>query len=194
MTCLLAPKSPSDLELDLSGGGAGNQGLLARPSNLKRASALPNLYEDQRNCWQMGKAGLTRVPYDALLGPETPLLQSPSGSFASSDMDTLALLLARSPLSPHRPRLPSAESLSRCPCLPCLCLGGPQPFPGSFSCSGRKGSIQDRAPALHPHRACLATGPQGGGGSGGQGGGGPPGRTPTSTRASQWLRSTTTST
>uniref|UniRef100_A0A673UY59 Solute carrier family 22 member 17 n=1 Tax=Suricata suricatta TaxID=37032 RepID=A0A673UY59_SURSU len=79
--------------------------------------------------------------------PETP------GASASNDLDTLGLLLARSPPLPHRPRLPSAESLSRRP-LPALPVPeAPSPSPAPSPAPGRKGSIQDRP--LPPPPPCL---------------------------------------
>ncbi|KAF6129818.1 embryonal Fyn-associated substrate [Phyllostomus discolor] len=82
--------------------------------------------------------GEDEAPYDTPSSPE-PLRAS-----APSDTDTLALLLARSPAPSHRPRLPSAESLSRRP-LPALpVLEAPSPSAAPSPAPGRKGSIQDR--------------------------------------------------
>uniref|UniRef100_A0A671DP97 Embryonal Fyn-associated substrate n=1 Tax=Rhinolophus ferrumequinum TaxID=59479 RepID=A0A671DP97_RHIFE len=75
---------------------------------------------------------------------ETPPSPEPLGALASNDADSLALLLARSPPPSHRPRLPSAESLSRRP-LPALPIPeAPSPSPAPSPAPGRKGSIQDR--------------------------------------------------
>ncbi|XP_004389971.1 embryonal Fyn-associated substrate isoform X3 [Trichechus manatus latirostris] len=79
---------------------------------------------------------------------EEPPSPEPLGASASNDLDTLPLVLARSPLPLHRPWLPSAESLSRRP-LPALpVLEAPRPSPAP----DRKGSIQDRPlPPPPPH-------------------------------------------
>lgn len=144
----LAPKPPSELEPDLEWEGGREPGppLYAAPSNLKRASALLNLYEAPEELQADGEGGDTDEGiYDVpLLGPETPPSPEPLGALASNDPDTLALLLARSPPPSHRPRLPSAESLSRRP-LPALPIPeAPSPSPAPSPAPGRKGSIQDR--------------------------------------------------
>ncbi|XP_012880814.1 PREDICTED: embryonal Fyn-associated substrate isoform X3 [Dipodomys ordii] len=75
---------------------------------------------------------------------EAPPSPEPPGASATNDLDTLAQLLARSPPPSHRPRLPSAESLSRRP-LPALPVPEPpSPSPAPSPAPGRKGSIQDR--------------------------------------------------
>ncbi|EHB00027.1 Embryonal Fyn-associated substrate [Heterocephalus glaber] len=122
----LAPKLPTELEPDLEWEGGREQGppLYAAPSNLKRASALLNLYEAPEELTN-GEGGDTDEGiYDVpLLGPEAPPSPEPPGAPASNDLDTLAGLLPRSPPPPHRPRLPSAESLARAPLSrPCLSL------------------------------------------------------------------------
>lgn len=160
----LAPKSPSDLELDLEWEGGREPGppLYAAPSNLKRASALLNLYEAPEELLADGEGGgADEGIYDVpLLGPETPPSPEPLGASASSDMDTLALLLARSPPAPHRPRLPSAESLSRRP-LPALPVPeAPSPSPAPSPAPGRKGSIQDRPLPPPPPRLPGYGGPK----------------------------------
>nr|XP_019607445.1 PREDICTED: embryonal Fyn-associated substrate isoform X2 [Rhinolophus sinicus] len=144
----LAPKPPSELEPDLEWEGGREPGppLYAAPSNLKRASALLNLYEAPEELQADGEGGDTDEGiYDVpLLGPETPPSPEPLGALASNDPDALALLLARSPPPSHRPRLPSAESLSRRP-LPALPIPeAPSPSPAPSPAPGRKGSIQDR--------------------------------------------------
>ncbi|XP_032965535.1 embryonal Fyn-associated substrate isoform X2 [Rhinolophus ferrumequinum] len=144
----LAPKPPSELEPDLEWEGGREPGppLYAAPSNLKRASALLNLYEAPEELQADGEGGDTDEGiYDVpLLGPETPPSPEPLGALASNDADSLALLLARSPPPSHRPRLPSAESLSRRP-LPALPIPeAPSPSPAPSPAPGRKGSIQDR--------------------------------------------------
>ncbi|XP_005909859.2 embryonal Fyn-associated substrate isoform X1 [Bos mutus] len=160
----LAPKSPSDLELDLEWEGGREPGppLYAAPSNLKRASALLNLYEAPEELLADGEGGgADEGIYDVpLLGPETPPSPEPLGASASSDLDTLALLLARSPPPPHRPRLPSAESLSRRP-LPALPVPeAPSPSPAPSPAPGRKGSIQDRPLPPPPPRLPGYGGPK----------------------------------
>ncbi|XP_045697180.1 embryonal Fyn-associated substrate isoform X4 [Phyllostomus hastatus] len=144
----LAPKPPSELEPDLEWEEGREPGppLYAAPSNLKRASALLNLYEAPEELLTNGEGGGTDEGiYDVpLLGPETPSSPEPLRASASSDTETLALLLARSPAPSHRPRLPSAESLSRRP-LPALpVLEAPSPSAALSPAPGRKGSIQDR--------------------------------------------------
>uniref|UniRef100_A0A670YRG5 Embryonal Fyn-associated substrate n=1 Tax=Pseudonaja textilis TaxID=8673 RepID=A0A670YRG5_PSETE len=113
--------------------------IYAIPSNLRRASALLNLYESPEDIRAAGKdeedeeedGAIYDVP---LLTPSTPTLEG-----------ALQGLNIRDPGPPTRPRLPSAESLSRRP-LPALPseerLSGelPPPSPNIV----RKGSIQDR--------------------------------------------------
>ncbi|XP_029807064.1 embryonal Fyn-associated substrate isoform X1 [Suricata suricatta] len=153
----LAPKPPSELEPDLEweGGREPEPPLYAAPSNLKRASALLNLYEAPEELLADGEGeGTDEGIYDVpLLGPEAPPSPETPGASASNDLDTLGLLLARSPPLPHRPRLPSAESLSRRP-LPALPVPeAPSPSPAPSPAPGRKGSIQDRP--LPPPPPCL---------------------------------------
>nr|XP_060475230.1 embryonal Fyn-associated substrate isoform X2 [Panthera onca] len=160
----LAPKSPSELEPDLEweGGREPEPPLYAAPSNLKRASALLNLYEAPEELLADGEGGGTDEGiYDVpLLGPEAPPSPEPPGASASNDLDTLALLLARSPPLPHRPRLPSAESLSRRP-LPALPIPeAPNPSPAPSPAPGRKGSIQDRPLPPPPPRLPGYRGPK----------------------------------
>ncbi|KAM9645147.1 LOW QUALITY PROTEIN: embryonal Fyn-associated substrate [Trichechus inunguis] len=144
----LTLKPPADLEWE--GGREPGPPLYAAPSNLKRASALLNLYEAPEELVAEGEGGgpdegIYDVP---MLGPEEPPSPEPLGASASNDLDTLPLVLARSPLPLHRPWLPSAESLSRRP-LPALpVLEAPRPSPAP----DRKGSIQDRPlPPPPPH-------------------------------------------
>lgn len=160
----LAPKLPSELEPDLEweGGREPEPPLYAAPSNLKRASALLNLYEAPEELLADGEGGGTEEGiYDVpLLGPEAPPSPEPPGASASNDLDTLALLLARSPPLPHRPRLPSAESLSRRP-LPALPVSeAPSPSPAPSPAPGRKGSIQDRPLPPPPPRLPGYGGPK----------------------------------
>ncbi|XP_022377607.1 embryonal Fyn-associated substrate isoform X2 [Enhydra lutris kenyoni] len=160
----LAPKLPSELEADLEweGGREPEPPLYAAPSNLKRASALLNLYEAPEELLADGEGGGTDEGiYDVpLLGPEAPPSPEPPGASASNDLDTLALLLARSPPLPHRPRLPSAESLSRRP-LPALPVPeAPSPSPAPSPAPGRKGSIQDRPLPPPPPRLPGYGGPK----------------------------------
>ncbi|XP_058521346.1 embryonal Fyn-associated substrate isoform X1 [Ochotona princeps] len=144
----LAPTSPTESEPDLEWEGGREPGppLYAAPSNLKRASALLNLYEAPEELLTDGDArdtdeGIYDVP---LLGPEPPPSPEPPGTSASKGLDTLSQLLPRSPPPQPRPRLPSAESLSRRP-LPALPVPeAPNPSPAPSPAPGRKGSIQDR--------------------------------------------------
>ncbi|XP_023619448.1 embryonal Fyn-associated substrate isoform X3 [Myotis lucifugus] len=165
----LAPKSPSELEPDVEWEEGREPGppLYAAPSNLKRASALLNLYEAPEELLADGEGGTEEGIYDMpLLGPEAP--PEPPGASASNDPDTLALLLARSPPPSHRPRLPSAESLSRRP-LPALPVPeAPSPSPAPSPAPGRKGSIQDRPLPPPPPRLPGYGGPKVEGDSEGQ--------------------------
>lgn len=152
----LALKSPAEMEPDLEWEGGREPGppLYAAPSNLKRASALLNLYEAPEELLANGESrdadeGIYDVP---LLGPEPPSPEPPAAS-SSADPDTVAQLLTRSPPPQHRPRLPSTESLSRRP-LPALPVSeAPAPSPAPSPAPGRKGSIQDRP--LPPPPPCL---------------------------------------
>lgn len=160
----LAPKPPSELEPDLEWEEGREPGppLYATPSNLKRASALLNLYEAPEELLADGEeGGSDEGIYDVpLLGPETPPSPEPLGALASNDPDTLTLLLARSPPPSHRPRLPSAESLSRRP-LPALPVPeAPSPSPAPSPAPGRKGSIQDRPLPPPPPRLPGYGGPK----------------------------------
>uniref|UniRef100_A0A8C6BFZ8 Embryonal Fyn-associated substrate n=1 Tax=Monodon monoceros TaxID=40151 RepID=A0A8C6BFZ8_MONMO len=160
----LAPKPQSDLEPDLDWEGGREPGppLYAAPSNLKRASALLNLYEAPEELLADGESGGTDEGiYDVpLLGPETSPSPEPLAASASNDLDAMALLLARSPPPAHRPRLPSAESLSRRP-LPALPVPeAPSPSPAPSPAPGRKGSIQDRPLPPPPPRLPGYGGPK----------------------------------
>ncbi|XP_017816532.1 embryonal Fyn-associated substrate isoform X3 [Papio anubis] len=160
----LTPKPPAELEPDLEWEGGREPGppIYAAPSNLKRASALLNLYEAPEELLADGEGGGTDEGiYDVpLLGPEAPPSPEPPGALASHDQDTLAQLLARSPPPPHRPRLPSAESLSRRP-LPALPVPeAPSPSPVPSPAPGRKGSIQDRPLPPPPPRLPGYGGPK----------------------------------
>ncbi|XP_034643332.1 embryonal Fyn-associated substrate isoform X3 [Trachemys scripta elegans] len=107
----------------------------ATPSNLRRASALLNLYESPEE--------LLGGEYD-LPGPSPP--EAALGGLSLGEAGGVG----------GRPRLPSAESLSRRP-LPAL------PSPGA----PRKGSIQDRPlPPPPPRLGGLAGGPDEGAGDG----------------------------
>ncbi|KAL2790168.1 embryonal Fyn-associated substrate isoform 2 [Daubentonia madagascariensis] len=160
----LAPKPPVELEPDLEWEGGREPGppLYAAPSNLKRASALLNLYEAPEELLADGEGGGTDEGiYDVpLLGPEAPPSPEAPGAAASNDLDTLVRLLARSPPPPQRPRLPSAESLSRRP-LPALPVPeAPIPSPAPSPAPGRKGSIQDRPLPPPPPRLPGYGGPK----------------------------------
>uniref|UniRef100_A0ABI7YJ01 CAS family C-terminal domain-containing protein n=1 Tax=Felis catus TaxID=9685 RepID=A0ABI7YJ01_FELCA len=103
---------------------------------------------------------VARVASQAPEEDEAPPSPEPPGASASNDLDTLALLLARSPPLPHRPRLPSAESLSRRP-LPALPVPeAPNPSPAPSPAPGRKGSIQDRPLPPPPPRLPGYGGPK----------------------------------
>lgn len=160
----LAPTSPTESEPDLEWEGGREPGppLYAAPSNLKRASALLNLYEAPEELLTDGdtrdtEEGIYDVP---LLGPEPPPSPEPRGTSASKGLDTLSQLLPRSPPPQPRPRLPSAESLSRRP-LPALPVPeAPNPSPAPSPAPGRKGSIQDRPLPPPPPRLSGYGGPK----------------------------------
>uniref|UniRef100_H0XK99 SH3 domain-containing protein n=3 Tax=Otolemur garnettii TaxID=30611 RepID=H0XK99_OTOGA len=160
----LALKPSAELEPDVEWEGGREPGppLYAAPSNLKRASALLNLYEAPEELLADGEGGGTDEGiYDVpLLGPEAPPSPEPSGASTSKDLDTLGQLLARSPPPPHRPRLPSTESLSRrpLPALPVPEASSPSPAPSPAP--GRKGSIQDRPLPPPPPRLPGYGGPK----------------------------------
>ncbi|XP_023086202.1 embryonal Fyn-associated substrate isoform X3 [Piliocolobus tephrosceles] len=123
-------------------------------------TALRVLSSSPYDCPASFSHPLTRVALqppgedDAPPSPESP------GALASHDQDTLAQLLARSPPPPHRPRLPSAESLSRRP-LPALPVPeAPSPSPVPSPAPGRKGSIQDRPLPPPPPRLPGYGGPK----------------------------------
>ncbi|XP_074150364.1 embryonal Fyn-associated substrate [Sminthopsis crassicaudata] len=145
-----ALKPSPEFDLEWEGGREPEPPLYAAPSNLKRASALLNLYEAPEELLGDGTSSSSEEAiYDVpLLGPEEPLPLAPptppGSNPAPGDLETLTLLLARSPPPPPRPRLPSTESLSRrpLPALPVQELSAPSPVPSPAS--GRKGSIQDR--------------------------------------------------
>ncbi|XP_054987807.1 embryonal Fyn-associated substrate [Sorex araneus] len=160
----LTPQPPSEAEPELECEGDREPGppLYAAPSNLKRASALLNLYEAPEELLDgVDDGGADEAIYDVpLLGPEAPPSPEPPGASASHELDTLALLLAKSPPLPHRPRLPSAESLSRrpLPALPVPEAASPSPAPSPAP--GRKGSIQDRPLPPPPPRLPGYGGPK----------------------------------
>ncbi|KAM9120945.1 embryonal Fyn-associated substrate isoform 1-T1 [Pangshura tecta] len=131
------PAKPSPVQEEEEGEGREEAAapVYAAPSNLHRASALLNLYESP----------------EELLGGEYDLPGPPSPEAALG-----GLSLEEAGGAGGRPRLPSAESLSRRP-LPAL------PMPGA----PRKGSIQDRPLPLPPPRlGRLAGGPDEGAGDG----------------------------
>lgn len=150
----LKPSAELEPDLEWEGGREPGPPLYSAPSNLKRASALLNLYEAPEELLANGESrdpdeGIYDVP---LLGPESPSPESP-GASSSTDLDTVAQLLTKSPPPQHRPRLPSTESLSRRP-LPALPVSeAPTPSPAPSPAPGRKGSIQDRP--LPPPPPCL---------------------------------------
>ncbi|XP_070623170.1 embryonal Fyn-associated substrate isoform X2 [Erythrolamprus reginae] len=130
--------------------------IYAIPSNLRRASALLNLYESPEDIRAGGKdeedAEEDGAIYDVpLLTPGTPPLEGALQGLNLRDMGP-----------PARPRLPSAESLSRRP-LPALPseerLSGELPPPSPNI--ARKGSIQDRPlPPPPPRLGGLGVGDQ----------------------------------
>uniref|UniRef100_A0A2K6LV01 Embryonal Fyn-associated substrate n=1 Tax=Rhinopithecus bieti TaxID=61621 RepID=A0A2K6LV01_RHIBE len=107
-------------------------------------TALRVLSSSPYDCPASFSHPLTRVALQPPGEDDAPPSPEPPGALASRDQDTVAQLLARSPPPPHRPRLPSAESLSRRP-LPALPVPeAPSPSPVPSPAPGRKGSIQDR--------------------------------------------------
>ncbi|XP_061445934.1 embryonal Fyn-associated substrate [Rhineura floridana] len=134
-------KKPPGQEEEEEADNEGSEQLLvyATPSNLRRASALLNLYESPEEVLAGGREGEEEEEdgsiYDIpLLAPGSPPLEG-----------ALQGLSLRDPGPPSRPRLPSAESLSRrpLPALPSeerLSVEPPPPSPSIV----RKGSIQDR--------------------------------------------------
>ncbi|XP_053118361.1 embryonal Fyn-associated substrate isoform X2 [Hemicordylus capensis] len=154
----LAFKKPpgQEEEEEVEDGGSERPLVYATPSNLRRSSALLNLYESPEEVLAGGvegegeeeDGGIYDVP---LLAPGSPPLEG-----------ALQGLSLREPGPPSRPRLPSAESLSRrpLPALPSeerLSLELPPPSPSIV----RKGSIQDRPlPPPPPRLGGLGTGDQ----------------------------------
>uniref|UniRef100_A0A670K264 Embryonal Fyn-associated substrate n=1 Tax=Podarcis muralis TaxID=64176 RepID=A0A670K264_PODMU len=151
----LAFKKPAGPEEDgeADDGGPESPLVYATPSNLRRASALLNLYESPEEVLAGGgeeeeDGGIYDVP---LLAPGSPPLEG-----------ALQGLSLRDPGPPSRPRLPSAESLSRrpLPALPSeerLSVEPPLPSPSIV----RKGSIQDRPlPPPPPRLGGLGAGEQ----------------------------------
>ncbi|KAF7235954.1 Embryonal Fyn-associated substrate, partial [Varanus komodoensis] len=132
------PPGPEGEEEE-DGGGCERPLVYATPSNLRRAEALLNLYESPEEVLGGGREGAEEGEdggiYDVpLLAPSSPPLEG-----------VLQGLSLREPGPPSRPRLPSAESLSRrpLPALPSeerLSAEPPPPSPNIV----RKGSIQDR--------------------------------------------------
>ncbi|KAJ6653053.1 hypothetical protein lerEdw1_010139 [Lerista edwardsae] len=126
-------------EVEEEDGGSERPLVYATPSNLRRASALLNLYESPEEVLGGGReeeeeeedGGIYDVP---LLAPSSLPLEG-----------ALQGLNVREPGPPSRPRLPSAESLSRrpLPALPSEERLSAEPPPPSPSIV-RKGSIQDR--------------------------------------------------
>ncbi|XP_067325853.1 embryonal Fyn-associated substrate isoform X3 [Anolis sagrei] len=117
----------------------------ATPSNLRRASALLNLYESPEevlagNAEEKEEKKEEEEEEDGGIY-DVPLLVSSSPPLEG----TLQGLSLREPGPPSRPRLPSAESLSRrpLPALPSEERLSTEPPPPSPSIV-RKGSIQDR--------------------------------------------------
>ncbi|XP_048373639.1 embryonal Fyn-associated substrate [Sphaerodactylus townsendi] len=157
----LAFKKPSgqeEEEEEEEEGGSERPLVYAIPSNLRRASALLNLYESPEEVLGGGReeeqgeeeedGGIYDIP---LLPPGSPPLEG-----------ALQGLSLREPGAPSRPRLPSAESLSRrpLPALPSeerLSVDAPPPSPSIV----RKGSIQDRPlPPPPPRLGGLGAGDQ----------------------------------
>nr|XP_020665415.1 embryonal Fyn-associated substrate [Pogona vitticeps] len=146
-------------EEEEGGGGTGSPLVYAIPSNLRRASALLNLYESPEEVLagesreeaageEEEDGGIYDVP---LMAPGSPPLEG-----------TLQGLTLRESATPARPRLPSAESLSRrpLPALPSEERLSVEPPPPSPSIA-RKGSIQDRPlPPPPPRLGGLGVGEQ----------------------------------
>ncbi|XP_011786236.1 PREDICTED: embryonal Fyn-associated substrate isoform X3 [Colobus angolensis palliatus] len=123
-------------------------------------TALRVLSSSPYDCPASFSHPLTRVALQPPGEDDAPPSPEPPGALASQDQDTLAQLLARSPPPPHRPRLPSAESLSRRP-LPALPVPeAPSPSPVPSPAPGRKGSIQDRPLPPPPPRLPGYGGPK----------------------------------
>uniref|UniRef100_A0A2K5TRI7 Embryonal Fyn-associated substrate n=1 Tax=Macaca fascicularis TaxID=9541 RepID=A0A2K5TRI7_MACFA len=123
-------------------------------------TALRVLSSSPYDCPASFSHPLTRVALQPPEEDDAPPSPEPPGALASHDQDTLAQLLARSPPPPHRPRLPSAESLSRRP-LPALPVPeAPSPSPVPSPAPGRKGSIQDRPLPPPPPRLPGYGGPK----------------------------------
>uniref|UniRef100_A0A2K5KQH0 Embryonal Fyn-associated substrate n=1 Tax=Cercocebus atys TaxID=9531 RepID=A0A2K5KQH0_CERAT len=123
-------------------------------------TALRVLSSSPYDCPASFSHPLTRVALQPPEEDDAPPSPEPPGVLASHDQDTLAQLLARSPPPPHRPRLPSAESLSRRP-LPALPVPeAPSPSPVPSPAPGRKGSIQDRPLPPPPPRLPGYGGPK----------------------------------
>ncbi|KAJ7313139.1 hypothetical protein JRQ81_004410 [Phrynocephalus forsythii] len=140
-------------------GGSRSPLVYAIPSNLRRASALLNLYESPEEV--LAGAGQEEAASDEEEGGgiyDVPLL-APGSPPLEGALEGLSL---REPGTPARPRLPSAESLSRRP-LPALpseerLSGDPPPPSPSIA---RKGSIQDRPlPPPPPRLGGLGVGEQ----------------------------------
>ncbi|XP_062993945.1 embryonal Fyn-associated substrate isoform X2 [Elgaria multicarinata webbii] len=153
-------KNPGqEVEEAVEDGGLERPLVYATPSNLRRASALLNLYESPEEVLGGGREGAEQEEeeedggiYDVpLLAPGSPPLEG-----------VLQGLSLREPGGPSRPRLPSAESLSRrpLPALPSeerLAVEPPPPSPSIV----RKGSIQDRPlPPPPPRLGGLGAGDQ----------------------------------
>lgn len=103
----------------------------------------------------MRKVGaLTRASMTCLCwGQKHPPLQTPEELRPAVTWTPWPCFWLEAPPAPHRPRLPSAESLSRRP-LPALPVPeGPSLSPAPSPAPGRKGSIQDRP--LPPPPPCL---------------------------------------
>lgn len=155
----LAFKKPSGQEEEEEAEDAGSEGPLvyATPSNLRRASALLNLYESPEEVLGGGQEEAAEEEEDGGIY-DVPLL-APSSLPLEGALQGLNL---REPGPPSRPRLPSAESLSRrpLPALPSEERLSAEPPPPSPSIV-RKGSIQDRPLPLPPPRLRgLGTGDQ----------------------------------
>ncbi|XP_042332294.1 embryonal Fyn-associated substrate [Sceloporus undulatus] len=131
----------------------------ATPSNLRRASALLNLYESPEEVLGGGREEKDEEEEEEDGGIyDVPLLVSSSPPLEGA----LQGLSLRESGPPSRPRLPSAESLSRrpLPALPSeerLSVEPPPPSPSIV----RKGSIQDRPlPPPPPRLGGLGAGEQ----------------------------------
>uniref|UniRef100_A0A8D0HRV5 Embryonal Fyn-associated substrate n=1 Tax=Sphenodon punctatus TaxID=8508 RepID=A0A8D0HRV5_SPHPU len=139
--------APGEEEVEMEEAGPEGPPVYATPSNLRRTSALLNLYESPEEVLGGGAGGHEEEEEEEEGSNggiyDVPLLVSSSPTLEG----TMRGLSLREPGPPARPRLPSAESLSRrpLPALPSSERLAPEPPPPAPSPAiTRKGSIQDR--------------------------------------------------